>query len=149
MSNKIEIADRSRSNNLKGFLIGGYIFILTWFAEQFLQYGGYELQSIRRFSLPIFIISILIQAFFSVRLVILKNRIRTDQELSEALYNELVRLNELKSWRFAFFVLVVYNLIFGVVSTMYASLDFMYVALTSAVVGFVSYHSSFFHLDRG
>lgn len=149
MPNKIEIADRSRSSNLKGFLIGGYIFILTWFVEQFLQYGGYELQSIRKFSLPVFAISIIVQAFFSIRLVILKNKIKTDHELSEALYNELVRLNELKSWRFAFFVLVAYNLIFGIVSTIYAPLDFMYVALTSAVVGFVSYHSAFFHLDRG
>ncbi|MCJ7526238.1 MAG: hypothetical protein MUP71_13590, partial [Candidatus Aminicenantes bacterium] len=48
---------------------------------------------------------------FNIRLALTEREIRKDPLLKEAIYNELDRLNELKSWKIAFYCLTILTLI--------------------------------------
>ncbi|MFC1724727.1 hypothetical protein ACFL4T_03805 [candidate division KSB1 bacterium] len=150
MSNLIEIMDGKRRKYLSGYLIFLSIFLVIWFSEKVLQAAGIKIDGIRIVSLPVYIICILFQAYYSISLSTLKKKIKNDPQLNAALYNELVQLNELKSWRTAFFSTSATVLLLSIMSIFTPLLnDTMYIALTSILIGFGSYHLAFFVLDRG
>ena len=150
MSNLIELMDGKRRKYLSGYLVFLSVFLVIWFSEKVLQAAGIEIDGIRIVTLPVYIICILFQAYFSISLSTLKKKIKEDPQLNAALNNELVRLNELKSWRTAFFTTCASVLLLSILSVFTPLLDdTMYIALTSVLIGFGSYHLAFFILDRG
>lgn len=87
-------------------------------------------------------------AYFAARLVIVERNIRKDPILKEALYNELVRLNELKAWRIGFFSLIVFIILAAYLIVADLLKDPMLLVVTALLVGFGSYSITIYLLDK-
>ena len=147
MKSNIEDYDRKRRLYILGIAIMGALIIIITLTEFFLSVSGTRLGEIRYYTIPAYLIILVVGIFLSVGFSILNRRIEKDPKLNEALNNELVMLNRLKSWRTAFFVLAVFALLFGFTSS-FLRIDGVYAALTSIVGGLISYNVTFLILDR-
>jgi hypothetical protein len=146
--NEIEVLVGKRRLYQKGFIIGFLLFIIASFSELILRSTGTDIDRIRVFSLPVFVVAIAFMAFASIMGGLLQNKIKADEHLKEALFDELTKLNEMKSWKAAFITTLVTLMSFGLISTQ-CSMDTMYVALTTIVIGSGSFHIAFLYNDRG
>jgi Na+-driven multidrug efflux pump len=148
MSNQIEIFDQKRRKYLRGFLFGLVIFFLTWILRFILR--AYEIGStpVHMAILGLLILCILVQAYFAINLTITVSKIKKDPQLYSALYNELVRLHELKAWRVAFFSALGSVILIAVLSFFMPVRDIVFIALTAILAGSGGYHSAFYYLDR-
>lgn len=96
----------------------------------------------------VLILCILVQAYFAIPLNLLKNKIKSDPKLYSALYNELVRLHELKAWRVAFFSAIGFLVLVAILSFFMPVRDIIFVAITAFLAGSGGYHLAFYYLDR-
>jgi hypothetical protein len=150
MNNKIEIYDRKRKRFRGGYILGDIVFLIAFIARSALKIGGTETGTLWTGIHVVLVIALLWLAYFSFRLVIVEREIRRDPLLNEALHNELDRLNELKSWRIAFFSLIVLNLIAAYLFHIFAMplKDPIVLIITSLLVGFGSFDTARYVLDR-
>ncbi|MBE0687132.1 MAG: hypothetical protein IH585_14170 [Anaerolineaceae bacterium] len=146
MSNKIEVFDLKRIRFLKWQIIGVMLFLIISISEMILKFSGIPIRDIRWISLPLLIISVLLQAIFVMKLAFLQKKIDKDMELKQALDNELVNLNRMKAWRTGFIILALFTGVFGVLSIFFP-VDPVYAALTSIVAGAGGYNLGFFVLE--
>lgn len=148
MANQIEIFDQKRRKYLRGFLFGLVIFFLTWLLRFILR--AYEIGStpVHMAILGLLIMCILVQAYFAINLTITVSKIKKDPQLFSALYNELVRLHELKAWRVAFFSSLGSVILIAVLSFFMPVRDIVFIVLTAILAGSGGYHSAFYYLDR-
>jgi dolichol kinase len=148
MANQIESFDQKRRKYLKGFLLGLVIFFMTWILRFILR--AYEIGSnpVHIAILVLLILCILVQAYFAIHLTITVIKIKKDPKLYSALYNELVRLHELKAWRVAFFSALGSVVLIAVLSFFMPVRDIVFIALTAILAGSGGYHSAFYYLDR-
>jgi hypothetical protein len=146
MNNKIEIFDQKRIQFLKWQIIGIMVFLIISITEMILKFSGIPIQDIRLISLPILVFSVLLQAFFVMKLAFLQKKINQDIELKNALDNELVNLNRMKAWRTGFIILALSTCVFGVLSIFFP-VDPVYAALTSIIAGAGGYNLGFFVLE--
>ena len=110
MSNKIETYDRKRKKSRGHFILSFGVFFIAFIAWSVLKIAGTPagtLWTVRQIALGLGFICI----FFGIRLALTERTIRKDPLLKEAIYNELDRLNELKSWKVAFYSLNILTLI--------------------------------------
>jgi len=77
-----------------------------------------------------------------------ERKIRKDPVLKEALYNEMVQLNELKAWRAAFFSLILFILLAAYLIVADILKDPMILVVTALLVGFGSYNVTVYLLDK-
>jgi len=103
MANQIELFDRKRRHYLKGFLVGFVIFFLAWFLRFIFKANNIGPSPVHVAVFVILLLSLVVQAYFAINLHITVTKIKKDPKLYSALYNELVRLHELKAWRVFFF----------------------------------------------
>jgi dolichol kinase len=96
----------------------------------------------------VLLLCILVQAYFAIPLNLLKNKIKSDPKLYSALYNELVRLHELKAWRVAFFSAIGFLVFVAILSFFMPVRDIIFVAITAFLAGSGGYHLAFYYLDR-
>lgn len=148
MANQIEIFDQKRRKYLRGFLFGLVIFFLTWLLRFILRANDIGTQAVQVAILVILILCILLQAYFAINLKITVSKIKKDPQLYSALYNELVRLHELKAWRVAFFSSLGSVVLIAVLSFFMPVRDIVFIALTAILAGSGGYHSAFYYLDR-
>jgi len=150
MSNKIEIYDRKRKKFRGGYILGDIVFLTAFIARSALKIGGSETGTLWTAIHVVLVIALLWFAYFSFRLLFVEREIRRDPLLNEALHNELDRLNELKSWRIAFFSLIVLNLIAAYLFHIFALplKDPIVLIVTSLLVGFGSFDTARYVLDR-
>jgi len=146
MNNKIEIFDQKRIRFLKWQIIGVVVFLIISISEMILKFFGIPIQDIRLISLPLLVFSVLLQAFFMMKLAFLQKKIDKDMELKQALDNELVNLNRMKAWRTGFIILALSTGVFGVLS-IFLPVDPVYAALTSIIAGAGGYNLGFFVLE--
>ena len=78
----------------------------------------------------------------------MERKIRKDPVLKEALYNEMVQLNELKAWRAAFFSLILFILLAAYLIVADILKDPMILVVTALLVGFGSYNVTVYLLDK-
>jgi len=110
MSSKIEIYDRKRKKSRGYFILSFGVFFIAFIAWSILKISGTHggtLLTIRHVVLGLAFLCLC----FGVRLALTERKIRKDPLLKEAIYNELDRLNELKSWKIAFYSLTILTLI--------------------------------------
>lgn len=143
---KIEIFDLKRMQFLKGQIAGVILFLVVSITEMILRFSGVSILRIRMISLPLLFFSVLMQAYFVMKMALLQKEIDQDQDLKNALDNELVNLNRMKAWRTAFIVLAITSGIFGVLA-IFLPVDPVYAALTSIVAGAGGYNLGFFVLE--
>ncbi len=110
MSSHIEIYDRKRKKHRGHFILSYGITFIAFLAWSILKIVGTQAETLQT-SLYIFMGLALLCLCFSIRLALTERKIRKDPLLKEAIYNELDRLNELKSWKTAFYSQTILTLI--------------------------------------
>ncbi len=148
MANQIELFDRKRRHYLKGFIVGLVIFFLAWFLRFIFKANNVGPTPVHVAVFIILLLSVLVQAYFAVNLNITVSKIKKDPKLYSALYNELVRLHELKAWRVAFFSSLAVVILIAVLSFFMPVRDIVFIALTAILAGSGGYHLAFYYLDR-
>jgi hypothetical protein len=110
VSSKIEIYDQKRKKSRGSFVLSYGVFFIAFIAWSILKIIGTEsgtLQACRYVVLGLGLLCLC----FGIRLAMTERAIRKDPLSKEAIYNELDRLNELKSWKIAFYSQTVLTLI--------------------------------------
>ena len=148
MTTQIEIFDQDRKRYRSGLLVGSIIFLVAWFGYILVRVSPRPLELFHTIVMVVLIVSLLIQAYYAVRTNLLERKIRKDAQLKAALNNELIRLNELKAWRAAFFAMLGFIILTGVFSFFVQIDDLMLVLLTLLLVGFGAHNLAVFLLDR-
>ena len=150
MSNKIEIYDHKRKKLRGGYILGDIVFLIAFIARSALKIGGTQAGTLWSILHIILVLALVCIAYFGIRLALTERTIRRDALLKEAIYNELDRLNELKSWRIAFFSLIFLNLIAAYLFHIFALplKDPIVLIIISLLVGFGSFDTARYLLDR-
>lgn len=148
MTNKIEMFDQRRRRYLRGYLIGFVIFFLAWFLRFILRANEIGATPFHVTIFVVLLAAIPVQAYFAIHLNITVHKIKKDPKLYSALYNELVRLHELKAWRVAFFSCLGVVVLIALLSFFMPVRDIVFIALTAILAGFGSYQLAFYYLDR-
>lgn len=148
MSTPIEIADQRRTRYRGGHIVWLIVFFVAWVIRSILKVAELEMDTLHTVLLAILILSVLAQAYYAVRIKLLEREIRHDASLKEALNNELVRLNQLKAWRVSFFAVVLFIVLVAVLSLWIDFNDLMLLFITALVVGFGTYNTTVYFLDR-
>jgi hypothetical protein len=148
VSTQIEILDekrrRYRSGNVKGFAV----FFVAWITRTALKIACVENDLVYTILLILLLFSALYQGYYGIKGKRVEDEIRKEPFLQEALNNELIRLYELKAWRVAFFSVIGFVFIAAVVSLFVEFNDVMLIFLTTFLVGFGTYNTAIYLLDR-
>ena len=142
MSEQIELFDRKRKKYRGGHVTGFIVFLIAWLVRTVLKIFELEMDTLHTLLLSVLILSVLYQGYFAVRLKLIERDIRNDPHLKEALHNELVRLNELKAWKTAFFAVIVFIVMMGILSLAVHIRDTMLIVLTTLLVGFGAFNTT-------
>lgn len=148
MSNDIEIFDQRRRKFRGGGIIGNIVFFAAWVVRSTLKIAEAGTPILYTILMAVLLLSIAWMAYFGFRLIAVERKIKNDPRLKEALYNELVRLNELKAWRTAFFSLVVFIIFAGYLVVALPIKDPMLIIITALLVGFGAKNISTYFLDK-
>ena len=106
MTTQIEIYDQKRKYYRGGGLIGSIVFFIAWIGYVILRLSSSASEFARTLVLVILILSVIVQAYYALRVNLIEKDIRQDPKMKEALNNELVQLNDLKAWRASFFAVI-------------------------------------------
>ena len=148
MTNQIELFDRKRKKYRGGHILGFIVFFIAWIVRTLIKMFELKLTTLYTVSMIVLLLAIAVMAYFAARLVIVERKIRKDPILKEALYNELVRLNELKAWRIGFFSLIVFIILAAYLIVADLLKDTMLLVVTALLVGFGSYNITVYLLDK-
>jgi len=148
MNNQIELFDRKRKKYRGGNILGFIVFFIAWIVRTVIKMFELKLPTIYTGSMIVLWIAIAVMAYFVVRLIIVEKKIRKNPILKEALYNELVRLNELKAIRIGFFSLIVFIILSAYLIVADLLKDPMLLAGTALLVGFGSNSIAVYLLDK-
>jgi hypothetical protein len=148
MTNPIEMYDRKRKTYRGGHILGFIVFFIAWIVRTLIKTLDLKLGALYTGSMIVLLLAIGVMAYFAARLVIVERKIRKEPVLKEALYNELVRLNELKAWRIGFFSLIVFILLASYFIIAGLLKDPMLLVVTALLVGFGSYNIAVYLLDK-
>jgi len=148
MTNQIEMYDRKRKKYRGGHILGFIVFFIAWIVRTLIKMLELKLGTLYSGSMIVLLLAIAVMAYFTVRFLIVERKIRKDPILKEALYNELVRLNELKAWRIGFFSVIVFIILATYLIVAELLKDPMLLAATALLVGFGSYNITVYLLDK-
>jgi hypothetical protein len=148
MTNQIEIFDRKRKKYRGGSILGFIVFFIAWIVRTLIKMLELNLGTLYTGSMVVLLLAIAVMAYFVARLVIVERKIRKDPILKEALYNELVQLNELKAWRIGFFSLTLFILLAAYLIIADLLKDPMLLVGAALLVGFGSYNIAVYLLDK-
>jgi len=148
MTNQIEMFDKKRKKYRGGHILGFLVFFIAWIVRTLIKTLELKLGTLYTGSMIVLLLAIVVMVYFSARLVIVERKIRRDPLLKEALYNELVRLNDLKAWRIGFFSLIVFIILSAYLIVADLLKDPMLLTVTALLVGFGSYNITVYLLDK-
>lgn len=148
MTTQIEIYDQKRKYYRGGGLIGSIIFFLAWIGYVIIRLSSQAADTARTIVLVVLILSVIVQAYYALRVNLLERNIRKDPEMKSALNNELVQLNDLKAWRASFFAVIGFVVITAITSFFVQINDLMLIFLTALLVGFGTHNAAVYFLDK-
>ena len=148
MTDQIEIFDQKRKKYRGGAIVGTIIFFIAWLLRSIIKIFALEMETFHTIVFTLLILSVIFQAYFAIKLNIIEKNIKSNPILKEALHNELVRLNELKAWKVAFFSMIIFIVIVGILSLSVKINDTMVIVVTALLVGFGSYNTTVHILDN-
>jgi hypothetical protein len=148
VTTQIEIYDQKRKHYRGGGLIGSIIFFIAWIGYVILRLSSQAADYARTIVLVILILSVIVQAYYALRVNFLERDIRKDPEMKEALNNELVQLNELKAWRASFFAVIGFIVLAAITSFFVQINDLMLIFLSALLVGFGTHNTAVYFLDK-
>ncbi len=148
MTTKTEIMDQKRKRYRRAHVIWFAVFFIAWIIRSALKLFELDLPLLENMLLLILIISVAVQAFYALKDNMLAIELRKDPQLKEAMNDELVQLNELKAWKAAFFSLIGYIIFVALLSMFIDFNDLMSIFITALIIGFGTYNSAAFVLNR-
>lgn len=148
MDSDIERLDKKRMSFLALYLVGFVIFIILSVTRYFFRLRGLNTQPIGIAVLIGLLLSLLVLGISTIGSLSLGRKIKKDPQLTEALYNELVRSLEVQSWRAAYFVAAATTVFFAVTWFFYPICDPVMVSLTSIIAGLGAYQATFYFKYR-
>ena len=148
MTNQIEMYDRKRKKYRGGHILGFIVFFIAFIVRTLIKMLELKWGTLYTGSMIVLLLAIAVMAYFTARFLIVERKIRKDPVLKEALYNELVRLNELKAWRIGFFSLIVFIILAAYLIVAELLKDPMLLVVTALLVGFGSYNITVYLLDK-
>lgn len=148
MTTLIEIMDQKRNKFRRGYIIWLVVFFIAWIARSILKIFELEMDLFEIILLVILIFSVAVQAFYALKDNLLNLKLRKDPALREAVNDELVQLNELKAWKTAFFSLIGYVVFVAILSLFITFNDPMLIYITALLIGFGSYNTAVYFLNR-
>jgi di/tricarboxylate transporter len=110
--------------------------------------GDLELDILEALAMTVLLLAVLFQAYFALRYNLLEREINRDPILKDALNDELMRLNQLKAWRTAFFSLIIFIVVVAILSLFINFKDLMLIFITALLIGFGTYNTTLYILDR-
>lgn len=148
MTTQIEIYDQKRKYYRGGGLIGSIVFFIAWIGYVILRLSSQTSDLARTIVLGILILSVIVQAYYALRVNLIEKDIRKDPQMKEALNNELVQLNDLKAWRASFFAVIGFIIVAAITSFFVQINDLMLIFLTALLVGFGAHNTAVYFLDK-
>ncbi|MGW8143294.1 MAG: hypothetical protein ACWGN2_02800 [Anaerolineales bacterium] len=148
MTTQIEIYDQKRKYYRGGGLIGSFVFFLAWIGYVITRLSNQAADTARVVVLAVLILSVIVQAYYALRVNLLERDIRKNPDMKDALNNELVQLNELKAWRVSFFAVIGFIVIAAITSFFIQINDLMLIFLTALLVGFSTHNAAVYFLDK-
>lgn len=148
MTTQIEITAQKRRKFRRGYIIWLVVFFIAWITRSVLKIFELEMDLLETILLIILISSVLIQAFYALQDNLLQLKLKKDPLLREAMNDELIQLNELKAWKTAFFSLVGYIVFIALLSLFITFNDPMLIYVTALLIGFGSYNTAVYILNR-
>ena len=148
MTQQIEFLDKKRKQYRGGSILGFIVFFIAWIVRALIKMLELKLGTLYTGSMIVLLLAIAVMAYFVAREVIVERKIRKDPILKEALYNELVRLNELKAFRIGFFSMILVILIAAYLIVADLLKDPMLLVGGAILVGFGSYSIAVYLLDK-
>lgn len=148
MTTKFELYNQRRIRYQKGYLSGLVVFFVVWIIRSTLKIMDAEAGFLESILLIILIACVAVQAFYALKENLIKIEMNKDPSMQEAMQDELMQLNELKAWRTAFFSLVGFIFIVAILSLFIQFNDMMLIFITALLIGFGSYNSTVFWLNR-
>ena len=148
MSTQIEMMDQERTRCRGGHIVWLIVFFIAWIVRSVLKIAELEMDTAYTVLMAVLILSVLVQAYYAVRIKLVERRINRDASLKHALNNELVRLNQLKAWRASFFSVILFIVVSAVVSLFVDFNDLMLIFITALLIGFGTYNTTVYLLDR-
>lgn len=148
MAVEFEALNQKRNAYRRGYLFGLGAFLLAWLvrsAVRLIHLGGGLLDGLL---IALLVICVGVQAYFALQENLLRVKMQKDPVCREMMMDELVRLNELKAWRTAFFALIGYILALAILSCFVVIQDLMMVLITALLIGFGAYHAAAYRLNR-
>jgi len=148
VTTQIEIYDQKRKYYRGGGLIGSFVFFLAWIGYVITRLSNQAADTTRVVVLAVLILSVIVQAYYALRVNLLERDIRKNPDMKDALNNELVQLNELKAWRVSFFAVIGFIVIAAITSFFIQINDLMLIFLTALLVGFSTHNAAVYFLDK-
>lgn len=148
MTNSIEILDRKRRVYLFIYLISFAVFFLTFTLRFALKSAGVPLHASDWILGIAFGLSLPVQAYGAWGLNSVRRQVKRDPEKYAALYDELVKYQEMKAWRLGFIAMAACLAVFCVISIFTPIKDIPSLTFISLWAGFGGYHLSFYIMNR-
>lgn len=148
MTSKIELFDQKRKRFRKGTVTWLFVFVIAWIVRSALKVQAVEAGIWSKVLLAILVLSLVFQAYYVLREMLLGKEMRNDALLKEALNDELTQLNALRAWKAAFFAVIGYILIIAILSFFVQFNDLMLLLLTAFLIGFGTYNAAVYFLNR-
>ena len=147
MTDRIERFDKER-NFLRGAqIIDMILFFITWTVFCVLEITGAGEGKTAKILLIFLYVFVGALVFIAIRLRRNAYLINQNPVLREALHNELVRLNRLKSWKAAYFGMLACLVITGILSQFFEIKNLLIIS-SAVIVGLGTRNITFYLLDR-
>jgi hypothetical protein len=149
MTDSIEDLDRKRRRYLLIYLLSFGVFFLTFTLRFILKNAGVALGASDWILGITFGLSLPFQAYGAWGLNSVRRQVKRDPEKYAALYDELVKYQEMKAWKFGFIGMAACLAVFCVASIFATIKDIPSLMFISLWAGFGGYHLSFYLMNRG
>ena len=116
MTEQIEVLDQKRKKYRGRAILGSIIFFIAWLLRSAIKIYELEMVTFHTVVFIVLLLSICYQAHFAIKLNLIEKRIKRDPVLKEALNNEWARLNALRAWKVAFFSMMIFIVLVGILS---------------------------------
>ena len=144
MDSEIERLEKKRMRYLELNLVGFFIFLILSLVRFFFRAGDLNATPIGKVVLVGMILGVLILGGSALGSAMLGRRFKSDPYLKEALFNELVQMVELESWKAAYIGATASTVFFAIACFLYPIYDPVLVALNSIITGAGAYQLTFY-----
>jgi len=148
MSSPVETYDRLRRRYFLVYLVGQVSFLAAWIARLIMRETSVLRAWLDTAFALLLLLSVLVLFYSFLGLNKVRKAVISDPDLREALYDELVRLNWERAWKYGFLAVMAGLAFFAVFNFLSPVKDVFAFILTAFFAGASGYTFAFYRLDR-